>query len=132
MILQDHLDGVALLADHAAELFDRGVIKLAERVKVGNLFVVVESGRGTLLESENPYVHRDHVSANKRVNVVKGASLIFLLFIGEDVIVIFASRRRCVRCAGGVSIGVTDPLVCRVLAIVDRGWLVGRFWSNFG
>ena len=100
---------MALLANLEAELLHRGVIKLAERVEAGNLLVVVESGCGTLLNSENTYVHCDHASADKCVNVVKGASLIFLLSIGEVVIAVFAVRRRRVRRAGGVGIGLTGP-----------------------
>ena len=132
--MQDHQDGVAFLVDRTAELLDRGVIKLAERVKVSNLLVVIESGRGTLLESKNAYIHCDHVPADKHIDVVEAAvaPLFFLLFIREDVIIVFASRRRRVRRAEKTSALVSRTPVCRVLAIVDRGWSVGQFWSNFG
>ncbi len=45
---------MALLADCTAELLDRRVVKLVERVKVSDLLVIVESGRGSLLELGGP------------------------------------------------------------------------------
>ncbi len=99
---------MALLADLAAELLDRGVIKLAERVEVSNLLVEVESGCHTLLESEDAYIHCDHVPADERVDVVKGASFIILLSIGRVALVVFAGRRRLDRRVGGFGINVTS------------------------
>jgi hypothetical protein len=116
---------VALLADPAAELLDCGVIKLVERVKVGDLLVVVESGRCTLLESEDAYIHHNHVPADERGDVVKGTSFILLLSIGRVALVAFAGRRRLDRRVGNFGIGVAGhnlagPRHC-------CWWLVG--WS---
>ena len=71
MILQDHRDKVALLADLAAELLDGRVVELTEAVSVSNLLVVVESGRGALLESKDAHIHCYHIPADDRVEVVK-------------------------------------------------------------
>ncbi len=117
---------MSLLDNLAAELLDHGVIKLTERVEVGNLLVFVESDRGTLLESENAYVHCDHVLADKHINVVKGASLVFLLSMGRLEMSSLSSP------AAGDASGASAALasasrgrVWRVLAIVDGVWSVG-------
>ena len=122
---------MALLANLAAELLDRGVIKLTERVEVGNLLVVIESGRGTLLESEVAYIHRDHASADKRVDVVKGTSLIFLLSIGEVVTLSSLAAGGASGAPAALALTSRAP-VCQVFAIVDSGWSVGRFLLNLG
>lgn len=56
-ILRDDRNRVALLGDRAAELLDRIVIKLAERVSVLDLLVIVESSSGSLLKGKFPFVH---------------------------------------------------------------------------
>ncbi len=98
---------MALLANLAADLLDCGVIKLAERVEVNNLLVVVESGRGTLLESKDAYMHCNHVPADKRVDVVKSTSFIILLSIGRVALVVFTGHRGRNRRISGIGIGVT-------------------------
>jgi hypothetical protein len=47
---------VALLANLVAELLDRRVDELTERVEVGDLLVVVESDRSALIESKDTYI----------------------------------------------------------------------------
>ncbi len=85
---------MTLLADLAAELLDRGITEFTERVEVSNLLVVLESGRSTLLDSKDACIHHNHVFADKRVDVVKGACLIILLSIGRVALVVFAEAHQ--------------------------------------
>jgi hypothetical protein len=79
---------VALLADLAAELLDRRVVKLAEAVRVGDLLVVVESSRSALLETKDVHIHCNHVPADDCVEVVEAVGSEVSILIGGVALVV--------------------------------------------
>ncbi len=99
---------MALLADLAAELLDRRVVELTEAVGVVNLLVVVEGGRGDLLESKDAHIHCDHVPTDDCIEVVEAVESEVPFLIGRVarvVVVVVLGRGR--RLGTVVEVGLT-------------------------
>ncbi len=100
---------MALLANLAAELPDRGVLELTEAVGVGDLLVIVESGRGALLETKDAHIHCNHVPTDDCIEVVEavGSEVPFLI---RRVALVVVGRGRRIGTVVGISLASLSGL----------------------